>query len=190
MGNYLKMQMTDKESLCRNIYMDEIIRSADYLKEFEAYAKIGKKAIPVTCYTNFRDALFHFRKMASCTEEHEIMQQAFAVKEHLHRARTDAKTSVLFYFSSVANCLMNETTVQSDTKIRLRVSLHKMKNVIMMSRIEGMMMADIAINKISEEEIVLMLEEFFDLVQENCFTLFSIVNDRLGAEKAEQDTTD
>ncbi|MBD5503165.1 MAG: hypothetical protein HDR09_05260 [Lachnospiraceae bacterium] len=182
MGNYLKMQMTDKESLCQNIYTNEIIRSADYLKEFEAYAKIGKKGIPVTCYTNFRDALFHFRKMASCAEEHEIMQQAFAVKEHLHRARTDAKTSVLFYFSSVADCLMNETTVRSDTKIRLRVSLHKMKNVIMMSRIEGMMMSDVAICKNNEEDIALILEEFFDLVQESCFTQFSIINDRLGDE--------
>ena len=38
MGNYLKMQMTDKESLCQNIYTNEIIRSAEYLKEFESYA--------------------------------------------------------------------------------------------------------------------------------------------------------
>ena len=43
MGNYLKMQMTDKESLCQNIYTNEIIRSAEYLKEFESYAKLGKK---------------------------------------------------------------------------------------------------------------------------------------------------
>lgn len=98
MGNYLKMQITDKENLCQNIYTDEIIGCADYLKEFELYAKIGKKEIPVTCYTNFRDALFHFRKMVNCAEEHEIMQQAFAVKEHLNRAKTDAMTSVLFYF--------------------------------------------------------------------------------------------
>ena len=85
-----------------SIYTDEIVRTADYLKEFELYAQIGKKIIPVTCYTNFRDALFHFRKIVNCAEEHEIMQQAFAVKEHLHRARTDAKTSVLFYFSDVS----------------------------------------------------------------------------------------
>ena len=98
MGNYLKMQITDKESLCQNIYTDEIVRTADYLKEFELYAQIGKKIIPVTCYTNFRDALFHFRKIVNCAEEHEIMQQAFAVKEHLHRARTDAKQASYFIF--------------------------------------------------------------------------------------------
>lgn len=182
MGNYLKMQITDKESLCQNIYTDEIIKSADYLKEFEMYAKVGKKRIPVTCYTNFRDALFHFRKMTKCAEEHGIMQQAFAVKEHLHRARTDAKTSVLFYFSRVANDLMGEEGVNCSTKIQLRILLHKMKNVIMMSRIDGMMMSEIAVNKVSDEDVVGILEEFFDLVQSKCFSQFAKINKVLGDE--------
>lgn len=180
MGNYLKMQMTDKESLCQNIYTNEIIRSAEYLKEFESYVKLGKKGIPVTCYTNFRDALFHFRKMANCSEEHEIMQQAFAVQEHLHRARTDAKTSVLFYYARVANILMDEGEVKSATKNLLRKSLHKMKNVVMMSRIDGMMLSDIVINKYNDEDVTSILEEFFDLVQEKYFALFENINDRLG----------
>lgn len=180
MGNYLKMQMTDKESLCQNIYTNEIIRSAEYLKEYELYAKVGKKEIPVTCYTNFRDALFHFRKMANCSEEHEIMQQAFAVQEHLHRARTDAKTSVLFYFARVANILMDEDGVENSTKIQLRKSLHKMKNVVMMSRIDGMMLSDTAIGKFSDEDIATILDEFFELVQDRCFILFEDVNDQLG----------
>lgn len=184
MGNYLKMQMTDKESLCQNIYTDEIVRSMDYLKEFEAYAKIGKKEIPVTCYTNFRDALFHFRKMTNCAEEHEIMQQAFAVKEHLNRARTDAKISVLFYFSRVANYLMNEKEVDFNTKCKLRIFLHKMKNVIMMSRIDGMMMSDVSINKISDEDIMIIFRDFFDLVQEKCFSQFVTINERLGQEES------
>lgn len=183
MGNYLKMQMTDKESLCQNIYTDEIIRSADYLKDFELYAKIGKKKIPVTCYTNFRDALFHFRKMVNCSEEHEIMQQAFAVKEHLHRARTDAKTSVLFYFTRVANLLMDKDGVDSDTKIQLRVLLHKMKNVIMISRMDGMMMSEVAINKISDNDITLILKSFFDLVQDKCISQFVEINNFLGEEE-------
>lgn len=180
MGNYLKMQMTDKESLCQNIYTNEIIKSAEYLKEYELYVKVGKKEIPVTCYTNFRDALFHFRKMINCSEEHEIMQQAFAVQEHLHRARTDAKTSVLFYFARVANFLMDESEVEAVTKVQLRKSLHKMKNVVMMSRIDGMMLSDVVINKFSDEDITMILDEFFELVQEKCFVLFEAINDRLG----------
>lgn len=182
MGNYLKMQMTDKDSLCQNIYTDEVIKSADYLREFELYAKVGKKEIPVTCYTNFRDALFHFRKMANCGEEHEVMQQAFAVKEHLNRARTDAMTSVLFYFSRVANCLMEEGGVNADTKAQLRIFLHKMKNVVMMSRIDGMMMSDAAIYKVGNENVEEVLRDFFDLVQDKCFLQFTSINDRLGDE--------
>ncbi len=184
MGNYLKMQMSDKESLCQNIYANEIIKTADYLKEFEAYAKIGKKKIPITCYTNFRDALFHFRKMVYCSEEHDIMQQAFAVKEHLNRARTDAKISVLFYFSRVASCLIVEGNMNSETKSKLRVLLHKMKNVVMNNRIAGMMMSDIAINRISDDDIVFILENFFDLVQDKCLSYFSAINDRFGEEES------
>ncbi|MDE7018775.1 MAG: hypothetical protein K2P65_14610 [Lachnospiraceae bacterium] len=184
MGAYFKMQMTDKESLCQNIYTDEIIGSADYLREYEKYAKVGKKGIPVTCYTNFRDSLFHFRKMANCSEEHEIMQQAFAVKEHAHRARTDAMTSVLFYFSRVANSLMNEESIDADTKMQLRILLHKMKNIIMISRMDGMMMPDVSNPKIAREDITAVLEEFFDLVQEKCFIQFVEINDRLGEEKS------
>lgn len=172
------MQITDKENLCQNIYTDEIIKSANYLLEYEKYAKIGKKEIPVTCYTNFRDALFHFRKMVSCLEEHEIMQQAFATKEHLSRARTDARTSVLFYFSFVASCLLDDVSIEDKVKEQLRKSMHKMKNVVMTSRIAGMMMSEVSVQKISEEEVEKIFENFFDLVQNSCFEQFEMINDR------------
>ena len=168
MGNYLKMHITDKENLCQNIYEDEIVRSADYLIEYAEWAKLGQKDIPAACYTNFRDALFHFRKMANCSEEHEVMQQAFAVKEHLKRARTDAKTSVLFYYAFLANQLIKDDTVEALVKIRLREYLHKMKNVIMMSRINGMMMSETSIMKVNEEEVIKILEEYFDLLRDYC----------------------
>jgi len=187
MSNYLKMQITDKENLCQNIYTNEIIRSANYLLEYEKYAKIGKKEIPVTCYTNFRDALFHFRKMVSCMEEHEIMQQAFAVKEHLSRARTDAKTSVLFYFSYVASCFLNDDSIEDTIKKQLRVSMHKMKNVIMTSRIDGMMMSEVSVQKVSEEEVGNILQDFFDLVQNSCFEQFVAINDMVNFKNAGYD---
>ena len=179
MGNYLKIQISDKESLCQNVYTDQIVKSANYLKEYENYAKVGKKQIPVTCYTNFRDALFHFRKMAGCLEEHEILQQAFAVKEHLNRAKTDAMTSVLFYFSYVASCFLKDETILEDVKRKIRISLHQMKNVILTSRIDGMMMSEVSVKKVSEEEIADILKTFFDLVQESCFEQFNAVNDGL-----------
>lgn len=172
MGSYLKMQITDKENLCQNIYRDEILKSADYLKEFEAYAAIGKQELNVACYTNFRDALFHFRKMVECTEEHEITQQAFAVREHLHRARTDAKTDVLFFYAGVVNRLITEKTLDRDIKLQLEQLLHKMKNVVMMSRMNGLLMSDTAVNEFQNGDVSLILEEFFDLINEKIFNQF------------------
>lgn len=183
MGNYLRMQMIDRESLCQNIYADEIIRTVDYLKEFEAYAKAGKKTLPVACYTNFRDSLFHFRKMANCAEEHEIMQQAFAVKEHLQRSRTDAMMSVVFYFSRVANCLIDEKQISFQVKKQLRILLHKMKNVVMLSRLDGMMMSEAGVGRPCLNDVATILENFFDLVQDECFLQFSQINDKLGKEE-------
>ncbi len=178
MGNYLKMQITDKENLCQNIYTNEIIKSAVYLKEYEQYAKIGKKIIPATCYTNFRDGLFHFRKLARCLEEHEIMQQSFAVKEHLNRARTDAKISVLFYFSGVASELLKDDSISDRIKCKLRKALHEMKHIILTSRIDGMMMSGVSVRKVEEDEVIIILQDFFDLVQEYCFEQFTEINNR------------
>lgn len=167
MGNYLKMQMADKETLCQNIYQ-QIIEGQIYLKNYEQYAQIGDRAIPTACYTNFRDALFHFRKMVRCSEEHEIMQQAFAVKEHLGRAQTDAKTSVLFYFARVANYLLSKESVEDEIKMEIRLLLHKMKEVVLICRIDGMMMSNVSITNANETEVDNIMRDFLDLMQDKC----------------------
>lgn len=179
MGNYLKMKLVDKENLCQNIYIEEIVRTAHYLKDYGEYAKIGKKTLPVTCYTNFRDALFHFRKLAECLEEHEIMQQSYAIKEHLSRARTDARISVLTYFSYVVTCLMKKESVEERMKLKLRISLHQMRNTVLISRISGMMMSEIPGRNVDEAEVDEILQVFFDLVEESLFEQFKEVNDDL-----------
>lgn len=173
MGNYLTMQVSDKENFCQNIYANYIVQSSNYLREYsQCLAKVGKKELPVACYTNFRDALFHFRKMAKSVEEHEILQQAFAVKEHLGRAKTDARISVLFYYVSVANRLLDDATVSDDVKPQIRKCLHGMNNVIMSNRLDGMMMSELPIEKTSEEEVLSIVQEFLDLMQSSCINQF------------------
>lgn len=184
MGNFLKIQMTDKENLCQNIYTDEIIKTAQYLKDYEQYASVWKKDIPATCYTNFRDALFHFRKMVDCLEEHEIMQQAFAIREHLSRARTDAKTAVIFHYSKIASRLLQDDSVTWNIRMQLRASLHQMKNIVLTSRISGMVMSEASINSVSEEEVDNIFETFLDLVQEKCFDQFKAINDSMNSKNA------
>lgn len=188
MGNFLKIQMTDKENLCQNLYTDEIIKTAQYLKDYEKYASVWKKDIPATCYTNFRDALFHFRKMVDCLEEHEIMQQAFAVREHLSRARTDAKTAVIFHYSKIASCFLQDDSVDRNIKIQLRNSLHQMKNIVLKTRISGMVMSETSINSVSEEEVDNIFETFLDLVQKKCFDQFKTINDSMNMKNGGYDS--
>lgn len=176
MGDFVRMQMADKGNLCKNIYSNEVLKSADCLKEYEKYARVGGKVIPVTCYTNFRDSLFHFRKLMNSSEEQEIMQQAFAIKEHLGRARTDAKTSVLMYYSKVAEELISRDDINDELKKQIRVFLHQMKNAIMMNRIEGMMMSEVVINKYTDDDISAIMKDFFDLMQEKCIRQFKETN--------------
>ena len=47
-----------------------------------------------------------------------------------------------------SDSLMNEESIDADTKMQLRILLHKMKNIIMISRMDGMMMPDVSNPKI------------------------------------------
>lgn len=182
MGKYTKIPLREKEILCQNTYTKEILRSADYLQEYEKYALIGAWDIPPSCYTNFRDALFHFRKMYSSSEEHEIMQQVFAVKEHLGRARTDARIVILLMYAKVAELLLKREDIGKELKVKIRILLHKMKNVSMTNRIQGMMMADVIINHYSDDEISEIVQEFLDLIQSECIEPFEEIRNELRQE--------
>lgn len=178
MGNYQKMQIADKENLCQNLYEQYVVNCMELLKDYEKYISIAKKEIPVACYTNFRDALFHFRKLVNSSEEHEILQQAFAIKEHLNRAKVDARTSVFLYYSYVASELIKDETVLEEVKRKLRIILHKMKRTVLMHRINGMMMSDSDVLKVDEKTVDDILQDYFDLVQAECFEQFIRINDR------------
>lgn len=179
MGNYSKMPLKEKEILCQNTYTNEILRCADSLQEYERYALVGKWEIPPSCYTNFRDALFHFRKMCNSSEEHEILRQVFAVREHLGRTKTDARITILLMYAKVAEMLLKRDDINGELKIRFRKLLHKMKNVSMINRIQGMMMSDLVINRFSDDEISEIVQEYLDLIQSECLEQFKEIRDEL-----------
>lgn len=126
--NLEKMHIALKEQFCEQLYENQIVVSAERLQNYEQYAKAICVKIPISCYTNFRDALFHFRKAVSSMEENEIERQAFAVKEHLARALTDAASSILYYLSVIAEELLHDTDINSEVKKQIRKSLHSMGN--------------------------------------------------------------
>lgn len=185
MSNYQKMQIADKENLCQNLYEEYVVSSMELLKYYEKYSFLGKKEIPVASYTNFRDALFHFRKLVLSSEEHEILQQSFAVKEHLNRAKVDARTSVFLYYSYVASQLLKDGTIPCEVKSKLRIILHKMKRIVLVHRINGMMMSNSVVLQVDEKTVDDILEDFFDLVQEDCFEQFTRINNETDFKRME-----
>lgn len=89
------------------------------------------------------------RELTVC--ETERNQNEAKIQWHFRTG--DAKLSGLSYYAHVSNCLLESNVVNTDIKMQLRISLHKMKNVIMTSRIDGMMMSTVAINKVTDDDI-------------------------------------
>jgi len=163
-----KMHPAVKDQFCEHIYKDYIVSSSELLAKYEEYAKTIHALIPVSCYTNFRDSLFHFRKMVSCIEEKEIERQAFAVKEHLSRSLTDASSSLMFHLSSVAEELLKAGEITEDLKIDIRECLHSVKIANLRKRVNGMMISSDDIVSISHDEMYNLLETFYKLLDNNC----------------------
>ena len=64
-----KIHSVKKEHLCEQVYEDYIVKYARILEEYEDYSNTIEAYLPDSCYTNFRDALFHFRKFVYSSEE-------------------------------------------------------------------------------------------------------------------------
>lgn len=180
------MHPAEKDQFCEHIYEDFIVRTSSILEIYEEYAKTINVFIPISCYTNFRDALFHFRKMVSSIEEREIEEQAFAIKEHLSRTLTDASSSILFWLSLVSGELLKMGDISLDIKKQIRIELHRVKNVILLKRMNGMMISQDHSAGVSHEEIHLLIEQFYTFLQDNCSEQFAECSHRLSENVEEE----
>lgn len=176
------MHPAEKNQFCEYIYEDFIVATSSKLQIYEEYAKTINVYIPISCYTNFRDALFHFRKMVSSVEEKEIEEQAFAIKEHLSRTLTDASSSILFWLSLVSEELLKVDIISLEVKKQIRIELHKVKNVILLKRMNGMMVSQDYSANVSHEEIQTLIEEFYTFLQANCSEQFAECSHRLSED--------
>lgn len=164
-----KMHPALKDQFCEQLYEKYIVGSSEKLMKYEEYAYTIHARMPVSCYTNFRDALFHFRKVVSSMEESEIEQQAFAVKEHLSRALTDAGSSILYHLSDVAEALLkDEDIVDEECKQQIRKCLHNLKNANLRKRFSGMMISNDDMSSVSHEEIQNLVDNFYELLDDKC----------------------
>ncbi len=167
-----KMQPVKKERLCEQIYEDCLVKSAKFLELYEAYSNTLEGNLPDSCYTNFRDALFHFRKLAYSSEERELYCQEFAIKEHLSRALTDAASSVIDVITWVAENMLRDDRVSDKWKPQIRLMLHNLKNIFLRKRLVGMMISGDEI-KVAHEEIIESLDTFLSFSDDNCKEIFA-----------------
>ena len=163
-----KMHPTLREQFFEQLYVENIVDSSEKLLLYEDYAIAINAEIPVSCYTNFRDALFHFRKVVSSVEETEIERQSFAVKEHLSRSLTDASSSILHHLSCVAEGLLLDNELSSEVKLEIRESLHNMKKANLRKRFAGMMISNDNTANIGHDEIIEIVDGLYKLLNEEC----------------------
>lgn len=163
-----KMHPTLREQIFEQLYNDSIVDSSDKLLLYEEYVTAINAEIPVSCYTNFRDALFHFRKAVSSVEETEIERQSFAVKEHLSRSLTDASSSILHHLSCVAEELLLDNELSHEVELGIRESLHNMKKANIRKRFAGMMISNDNVENIGHDEIIKIIDNFYNLLNKEC----------------------
>ena len=157
-----------KEQFCEQLYGEYIVRSSEELLKYEEYAEAIHAKMPASCYTNFRDALFHFRKVVLSVEEKEIERQAFAVNEHLTRSLTDAGNSLLNHLSQVAEELLKDDELTVGLKKTIRKSLHEIKTASIRKRFSGMMISDDDFSKVSHGQIQSLIDTFYELINSEC----------------------
>lgn len=162
-----KILPIEKDQICDRIYSEYIVKAADILGGYELRANTVEILLPTGCYTNFRDALFHFRKLVSSSEETEIQNQTFAIQEHLSRSLADAACSMTDHSSFVAEKLIKDESIEDGLKCRIRKHLHAMKQAILRKRFEGMMFSDHEM-KIAHEEMIDLIDQFYRLANQNC----------------------
>lgn len=167
-----KIHSVKKERLCEQVYEDYIVKYAGILEEYEAYSNTIEANLPESCYTNFRDALFHFRRFVYSSEEKELICQEFAIKEHLSRALTDAASAVLDVLTWVAEGMLKDNDVLDEWKIQIRIMLHEMKKAFLRKRFGGMMISGDEI-KVDHAEIVKICDSFIEFSCKNCKDAFA-----------------
>ena len=151
----------EKQTLCENVYNEYIIHTYEFLKSCENVARVLRVKIPAGCYTNFRDALFHFLKLSRTTEWNELTCQAFAIREHANRAKTDASVTLLRRSAKVSGNILNRDDLPKEYTHKLVEKHDALRNKELHIRLRGMMLQSTNSVKLNDESI---LESFMDFL--------------------------
>lgn len=162
---FAKSNAADKDLYCNTIYQKSIADTSEFITACEGIAKVLDVKLPPACYTNFRDALFHFRRMVKSSEENEIAKQAFAIEEHANRVKTDAIIGILENCSNILQILQHNSFELDDASFLRLISVKNMLDRhVMHLRLSGIMLDHTSILRISDEEFQAAIKTFFDFI--------------------------
>lgn len=123
------------ENLFRNAIFE--IESLSDLLSNKSMVKAFRLLPPECCYTNFKDAVFHFYKMSCEQYSSDIIIQFNAMSEHISRARSDYYSSTLqimaLSFVGVIKGNPNSENVE-----RIKEILFEIRKVLFSNRYSGM----------------------------------------------------
>ena len=179
--------------MCDNIFSSYILGAYTVLSECEDCANIFREHIPVACFTNFRDALFHFRKMAHSTEYLELVRQTNSIKEHVNRAKTDAITFILEYMSAIVDILFSQLPKDASSKKELKQLNAEICKTDLNYRLGGLMLSSTPVMRPPDDHMLDLLDNYIsrinELVDAKVFKR-SLQDYRLGQRKEDNHSED
>ncbi len=166
MSMFIKSNAVDKDIRCETVYERFIADTCDFILSCEEISDVLRTKLPFGCYTNFRDSLFHFRRLAKSFEESELLRQAFAVEEHANRAKTDAIVCLLEYCTYVLQILSHESFGLSPKTLETLIGIkNKILGKTVNLRLSGVMLDNARALRLSDEEFQDLIVTFLDFVQ-------------------------
>ena len=152
----------DKVSKALFLYVDNIF----IIKSI--YDTIGNAHVHgiASPYLNFRDALFHYKKMydaASNNDNVGVIRQNACLEEHLNRGIRDFAVNLCTnYFIPVIHLLMNNKSKPVDDQIflRLRHVYHELKGIVAEIRLGGQQLMSFDNNAYWLPKIITVITDF------------------------------
>jgi hypothetical protein len=127
----------DNAAKSLTVYVDNIFIIKAIYDEIEYCEGIASP------YLNFRDALFHFKKMydsANSGNNTGVLQQMASIEEHLNRGIKDFMINLCsnFYIPVIHNMMLSSARCVTDAVfLQLRHIYHELKNIVADIRLGG-----------------------------------------------------
>lgn len=157
----VKMDVVEKEQYCQNIYERYILETSEFLVSCDEIADVLRTYIPSGCYTNFRDALFHFRSMVNASEESIIFSQVASIIEHANRAMRDAEVALCVRCVTIFDVLKCRFPLKDDILMEINQQIATLQNCILRLRLGNMMLEGMDFLTLSNETFLDIMEDYF-----------------------------